>query len=289
MQQESSIEKNLSYRDAINTVLLQKNHPLSSKLVFIIIVEGKDDIKFYQNIFKRADEICFQQSYSGCCFVDRIVNELLEHHGIERVIGIVDADFFHLTEKERNNSRLFHTDYHDIELYTILSDRCFDKVIAEYFEDSKKPPNGLRDTLFLIARYIGSARLFNELNGIELCFKNLPYHEFILTDSWSFNLARFIEILTKKSKIDKGSITSTDIENVYNNLQYENSQIVNGHDFMGIFACYLYNNDIKKCKPDELSRNLRLAYSLADFKKTKLYADLKELEVSFGICFFVCD
>lgn len=120
----------------VEDLRLQTNHELNVSKVFIL-VEGNDDKKVYQQFFNEKVEF----SIAGNCLkvVESMVLISQDLQLQNRVIGIKDADFDHLTRKESATPTLFLTDTHDAETLILTSCSVVRKICMEIigkYEDS---------------------------------------------------------------------------------------------------------------------------------------------------------
>jgi len=93
----------------------------------ILLLEGPTDAKVFENLVDDAScqiEIAFGKS--------NVLNalDLLEDEGFDGVVGIVDADFDHVTGKTYALDGLCVTDLHDLDL-VIFASLAFERYLTE--------------------------------------------------------------------------------------------------------------------------------------------------------------
>src|SRR6266498_2978114 len=93
----------------------------------LLILEGPTDCLFFDGLID-ASQCKTIPGYGK----ERVVGviEQVDKRQLPGILGIVDADFWHLEEISISSPNLLVTDLHDLEMMLIES-RAFDKVIAQ--------------------------------------------------------------------------------------------------------------------------------------------------------------
>lgn len=264
---KNSIATSLNEIDVIGTIILESNTP-EGKQNSWIIVEGKDDVKMYRNIFSKPN-ITYKISNGGC----RKVIDILTYFSDKniKVIGIIDADFSHILNEPKMNS-LFLTDYHDIEMMMIYSDDIFRKVYFENMMDEGDCLN-VRDKILNILYSLSILKLNNIKNGLRVTFLN-SFINFFDFENEFFHVENYLKAVIKHNEQQGKNI---DLERLTDNIDIEDSfNLCNGHDFIKALTHVINNKRVSKkgLSHEDLSKDFRLAYNLKEFEKTILYHDL---------------
>lgn len=270
---------------------------------FYFIVEGSKDVTIYSNL-TNSKTVRAQPAF-GCDRV-REVLRILDDRSFTRKIGIVDRDFGSILGLvERSN--LYFTDFHDIEV-SIFNSLALTKVLTafcrpQYVEDFENEKGlSVREALFNLAKEIGYLKLANKLNNLGLHFKpkqpegnHIKYVNFInFTDLSYKGHRKMITSIINYSRNRSVSLkTEQEIEKSFINCKendYDENQIVNGHDLANILFHFLKKTIKSQNKsltnPDSIETFLSLAYEKTDFMKTHLYHSLSLASKSHSLCFF---
>lgn len=123
------------YGESVNTCLMQlmKKYSASpdSKEIYIV-VEGKDDLSFYDSVFNRRLPAGWQtqviQAKSRCNVVDAY-KKTDGHYPKTQVLFVIDRDLSDFTGEETpQDSNIYVTDYYSIENH-LFNSKSFEKVI----------------------------------------------------------------------------------------------------------------------------------------------------------------
>jgi len=254
----------------------------------LIVVEGVTDYRVYGKIFDLTTcEIVIGESKENV--VEAI--KMCEAQQLEGVIGIVDADFWHLKTQRPAvlPKTLFITDYHDLECM-MLHSRAFEHVFLEYgdlgklarFErlvEEKLPIWMLKNVA-----QIGYLRKLSLERNLELGFSQLTLEKFMDMNKLEVIKERMIqEILFASHK--QGSYKVWQINQWLGQEKSQDEdlwQVCCGHDLMEWlslgFALIFGNYNAKKLFSGQLEGSFRLTYHRALFEETILYNALKKWE-----------
>ncbi|KFF02320.1 DUF4435 domain-containing protein [Chryseobacterium luteum] len=260
------------------------------------IVEGNHDRLFFLK-FKDSDvnvEIAF-----GWENVIEVLKILKKENFLD-VIGIIDSDFkLMVPEKFEKLENLILTDYHDVNTLTL--DKSFDVVIKtheseekinSFLEEKKKP---LKEYIYSLARPLAMLKLLNKRENYNISFKgkkndspSLDFSKFINKDKFEYiSNEKLIETIinycngktkmplpTKDILIDKlNELIKLESKN------YTDVSLICGHDFGEIAVLGLKKRlGSKSIKGDDFLNECVLNYDSMDFKKTKLYQSIKDIE-----------
>ena len=252
-----------------------------------VIVEAKSDELFFKKFFDKSTELF---SVDGSDNVIKVL-EKTEKNNLSFVIGIIDADFNRIINKQFPLINIFMTDGHDIEMMKINSD-AWEEIITFHTEKGKlekfeNKHKGFLEYLFQLARQIANIRFLNYDKKLSLTFKSLhknvysfiDYLKFFDKDDLSFDETKMIGVIENKSQKQNFFKNNPDLKNELLEIsqkEYNLYDFCNGHDLMNILALSLkkvINN--KNISGHELEEHFTIAYRLIDFQKTELYSSLK--------------
>ncbi|MGD0953459.1 MAG: DUF4435 domain-containing protein [Methanotrichaceae archaeon] len=150
----------------------------------IVIVEGGADISLYSN-FVDCEACKFVQAHGKKNALE--ATKLLNQKNFEKLITIVDADFWNIDGIKPECKNIFQTDTHDLETM-ILKTGILERIISEFVDYSKANKFGKPVDKMLLqnAFTMGCFKWISSPTKEDLClnFKNLSYERFI-------NLAKF--------------------------------------------------------------------------------------------------
>ncbi|MDF2596186.1 MAG: hypothetical protein K0R69_2527 [Clostridia bacterium] len=247
-----------------------------------VVVEGITDYRLYRKIFnQKTCEIIIGESKSN-------VTECIEgcdDQRLEGIIGIVDADFWRLENKEPKSDNLFVTDGHDLECMLIHSP-AYESILAEYanrnkyvrFEERKR--KSLKIHLLENTAKIGYLRWYSELYHLRLRFNELDFNRFLNTDELEVDWVKLVEqtlVHSKKEHLLKKEIILREAKALKDG-KHNLWEVCCGHDFIELLCVGLVNvfgeYNAKNLFAGNLEGNFRLAYEYDYFLTTDLYRAL---------------
>lgn len=255
----------------------------------IVVVEGLTDYRMYGKLLDSTIcEIVIGESKEN---IIEVIREC-EKEKLNGIIGIVDADFWHIELKSENLPKtLFTTDLHDLECMMLYS-KAFEDVFLEYgdlsklarFERSIGMP--LKQWMLENVALIGYLRKLSLDQNLELRFSQLKFEKFMDLNTLEILEERMIqEILYashKQTRYKSWQISKWLHQemNANDNLW----QVCCGHDLMEWLAIGFRQHfgayNAKKLSSGQLEGNFRLAYHISLFKETKLCRALDTWERS---------
>lgn len=262
-----------------NQVRMRRQDPLNS----ILLVEGRTDKRVFTDIID--GDYC---DIVYAVYKDKLLAALsiLEKSGEKGVLGIVDADYWHVNQisPKRYSNNLLTTDSHDIDTM-ILASQALEKMLNEYATEFKLQSLGkpIREILLESGAVIGYIRWASRKYNLNIDFKYLNFYKFVDTKYLNVNANRLYKEL--KTKPSNRNMNAAMVKKHINGLAKLNADVWNicqGHDLVDILTIGLkeiFGNHAKdNLDSDIVSKNLRLAYNLANFIDTKLYTSIKEWE-----------
>lgn len=270
----------LSKSDVIGSIRYQLRHPSGDSKVWVI-VEGETDQKLFMKLID-GDSVEVEISHGGLSSLLDIVSVLLKE--TNRILGIRDADFLHLDAKNEIAKNIFLTDFHDVELMIISCDNAYLAVVAEYL-NRENDPLSLRDKILKSNAFIGGLRWINNTDSLELNFQGLRFGSFYNGKTVVLDEEKCLQVILERSPNKKKKISKEEILLKINNVS-DFFNLCTGHDFQKAFALCV-NSNSRKCVSDvDIGKAFRLAYGFEDFKKSKLYRQLKEWANSQSMSLF---
>ena len=253
----------------------------------LVVVEGLTDYRVYGKILDLTTcEIIIGESKENV--IEAI--KMCEQQKLQGIIGIVDADFWHMEDKkEQLPKALFMTDYHDLECM-MLHSKAFEHVFLEYGDLGKlahferligeKMPIWMLENVALI----GYLRKLSLERNLELRFSQLEFEKFMDMNKLEIIEERMIqEILFashKQTQYKSWQISKwlQQVMSVYDDPW----QVCCGHDlveWLAIgFAQVFGNYNAKKLFSGQLEGSFRLSYHSTLFEETQLYKALRDWE-----------
>jgi hypothetical protein len=248
-----------------------------------IIVEGGADKNIYSN-FVDCVECQFVIAHGKKNALD--ATKLLNEEKFERLIAIVDADFWNLDGIEPEYKNIFLTDTHDLETLILKTD-IFERIISNLidFRKAKKYGKSIDKMMLENAFIIGCFKWISSQTKEDLClnFKDLSYERFIDLDTFEVNLNKLISEV--KANSNDYSIKDDEIKKRILELkkcEIDLWQVCSGHDLTKILALGLsriFGFDKDGALTSEgIEKLLRISYSSSHFSVTQLYKAIANWE-----------
>lgn len=261
-----------------------------------LIVEGNSDYALYRKF--TSDDFCLVEIAFGNKNVIEVVEEL-QSRGFHDALGLIDADFRNLDDDLHKNEGVLHSDDHDLEIMIIKS-KAFETVLEHHGEKRKidefiKANNAeLRQILLELSTPLAYLKWANKKNNLGLVFKpHLPngrllnYAEFVPCRTLKLiSYEKMIETVINYS-MPKGKINTTKEDalakiKLVTDKNPDKYQLCNGHDLCNIICLGLRYKlgslNANALPPDQLERELILAYDSRYFQETTLYENIKSWE-----------
>lgn len=258
----------------IAKIQLYLNNPQNEKI--IVLVEGIDDKKFFSKFF---DENTTQIECCDGCKNVVCVFEKLNPRYEEYMIAIKDADYDILEGKTYTYTNFFLTDCHDLEMM-ILHNSCVENNLCA--ECSLPTDSGIVKTVLEDIKSLSYLRWYNEKNRKGLELKQILCNLYKGSNALDCETCLCIIEGNKGKGVPKKSDLLS-FESEYSSVDLFDLSV--GHDVCHALALklkYLCKKENFKCKihgEEGVSSAIRIAYNASDFKKTKLYTNLKKWEM----------
>lgn len=271
--ENNSVKEKCTEESKISEYRLLFNSPLLEKKV-LVIVEGLTD-KVYKFFFD--DEKVLVRPNNSCDGLLKLIDELNKNYK-NRFIVIKDADFDHLnsiTYEQYEN--LFLTDSHDVETMMLSVSNVERKLLVEFL------PSGESNFISECMKHLeplSYLKWFNITNQLNLIVRGIKIGTVYCGDK-HVSLENCKDELYKiPANQERCPCVLDDLkEFIKNNKTDDEWNLVNGHDL-----CTGLNVYIKKHggSGGDISMYIRAAYTFEDFKKSKLYQDLRNWESIHG-------
>ena len=268
------IPTNITYQQKLNQLRLDTEHPKNQGINFVL-VEGDTDIRLFRKLFD-LDKCKVEYIPGGKLKVEECVVILLEEY--TQIIGVIDADFSHLEETSEDKINIFLTDYHDIEMMTLIEDDILHKVLHEYTNIPKNEHITFRDKVLNSIKKISYLKWLNDRESLELNFKKTNILPLISFNNFSLDFDTYLSRLLTKSENARIK-DSTIISQKTDELSQKNVdlfQLTNGHDALNLFAKYIREKSKRKLAEDSIPSALRMLYTNVHFRQTNLHKALSE-------------
>lgn len=276
--------------DRAGSAMIMRNHYSSQfGIQYYLIVEGESDEHFFENLvdFHKCKVINLEGK-------DNVKNFIAERNrrGEKGYLGIVDADFEHITKYDTKMDNVLLTDCHDMEMMILSSNPNMRRIYSELSENilissfEREHKKVFLDGVLEAAYEIGLFKMIMCRPKYRVN-ADIPYE--LVNDALEVNMDELI----KRSILRHHSLyeVKSEIE-MERNKKHDKFQVCCGHDVSEIL-CHSFisveegglgygkNNDrLKKNRIEEL---LRVIYDLKHFMTTKLYASILEWEKKNGI------
>lgn len=244
-----------------------------------LLVEGDDDSKFWKQ------RVCATNvTIVNCEGKTNLLgaSALVQRQGISSVAGVYDPDFERLFGVTHHPNLLAPTDHNDLEL-TLIASNALSVFIHEYAD-----PNQVRDFeestgatvsqhLEQTSRQFGQLRYISQALGHKVDFDRLSPYRFVSVDTWQLDRNALVAEYSNLAGISASDTESLITSHCPDAGSWGLSQ---GHDTVKLLALGLRKRIAKKqISEQDVSRVLRVAYSLELLQDSLMYKSLRSFEV----------
>lgn len=273
---------------------------LSYRTTFVV-VEGSDDLAFYRKFL----DICTTAPYyatkidasgsvvdGGCEELQHIVRTILEEGRTDKIIGIMDTDSRKYLKGYKYPKNIFNTDHRDMEM-TALSTPSVQQALRNWITDFDNCFNDIT----VMLRHSGVLRIVNDKYRLGCNFRKKVKINCIFNTKvqrvyklWRIRYDyRFLKSCLKKKNQSFMGLMDTITRlfcafahQVIHSYKHESDyDICQGHDTLHLLSLCLVNT--AKYSKDNIWQQCFDAYSLNEFKNTKLYDSLHTWEMEKGV------
>lgn len=298
----TKVEQDMT-RHTLGHIFTKLRGRFSDRTTFVV-VEGADDLAFYRRFFnysttavyyatKQTDE--GKVETGGCEELQNIVKTVLNDGSTDKVVGIMDTDYRKYQKNYEYPQHIFHTDYRDMEM-TALNTPSVKAALNAWISDF----TGKLKSLEPMLRHAGKLRIMNDIYRLGCNFKkkckvncmfNETTHNVYADWKKRYNVKFFNVCIHKKKQTFHGRLHTllmlglSKLHLMCHSYDEENAyDICHGHDTIKLLSLKLANNAVysevaiwEKCFD---------AYTIEDFKNTRLYASLYSWQARKGVSLF---
>ena len=274
---QNTVQEPSGTKSAIRQALMS---PAGLRVVWVV-VEAEEDVAVYEKfmqpestVVKTSEDETGRKGYAN---VETIVREVKEEEPRAHIMGIRDTDYTRYEDGYEAPANIFLTDRRDLEMMMLDSDS-----VKQSLRAWAPTFNAALDKCAPICRHFGYLRIYNEVNDLSVKFHdNLRPNKFwdfqqqSLKATWEQDsTAKFVELSEGKCKVAdvKTFITTHKLEdeNLYD--------VCRGHDLLKLLSLTLV--DVKTYSVEAIMVKMTEAYSMDDFKATRLYASILAWQTS---------
>ncbi|MDR0425712.1 MAG: hypothetical protein LBH24_00920 [Clostridiales bacterium] len=245
----------------------------------VLLLEGEDDVKLFKFLVK--SNVTLIKAYGASSSIDSLIPQYFSN--TPRVIAVRDRDY----QRVKRHDKIFYCDYSCAEMMMVSDDETFDKLSTNHYR-GKLEPAALRLRVFESLYYISVIRKCSALGkwGVKVSETDLSAVVSPRRTADSAEAVEFVNRYNRHNPIDGlRAAHIAQFTDTYDLREY--LYLTNGHDFVEAFCVYCTesasNNVKKRLNEKVISAALRLSYSRASFKKTKLYKALKSYAAAHNL------
>ncbi len=274
---------------AATAMIMRNQYYKQFGIQYYLIVEGESDEHFFENIVNCQK--CKVINLEGKDNVKEFISER-NRNGDKGYLGIVDADFEHITKYESTVNNVFLTDFHDLEMMIFSSRPDMRRIYSELSENilidnyEKMHGKSFLDSIMEASYEIGLFKLIMAKPKYRVN-ADVPYE--LVNDAFEVDIEEIIKrsimrhhsLYEVKDEIDK--------ERKKNHDMY---QVCCGHDITEILCRSFistdegglgYGKNNSRLNKNRIEELLRVIYRFSHFLKTNLYASILEWEKRNGV------
>lgn len=278
---KNSIHSNLTKDDIIAEIRLTLSTDFEHKHT-VIIVEGEDDISFFNGKF--SSNVDIRESFSG----KRGVLEIVSFFSDNRVIGICDADY----NTDTFSPHMLYYDYSCLEMMLISSNSAFTPFFHTYYRDKANPTEMRFKSLYEL-KWLSCYRKLNSTCDWGICFTGLSMAKAFEAETQNINISNIIsQIRTLNPRLTgyiRYQVDQVHIEYIKKHSLPELLSITQGHDFLDYFrelCLTTWSPSSKFPSSRELFRALVASFRQDDFEQTILYQQLNDYQDKYHFSIF---
>ncbi len=249
-----------------------------------VVVEAEEDLAVYEKfmcpdttVVKTSED---ETGHRGYANVESIVCEIKQEVPVAHIMGIRDADYSRFKVGYTVPENIFLTDRRDLEM-TLLE--------SESVKQALRAWTPAYDEAFAkcipVCRYFGYMRIYNEVTNLTVAFhdhlrttKFWDYQQQAVKATWEQDCtAKFVEL-------SEGKCAVADVKSFVITYKLEEQNLYDvcrGHDLLQLLSLTLV--DVQTYSVANIMARMTEAYTLKDFKATRLYASILAWQTAEGV------
>lgn len=251
-----------------------------------VIVESDDDCEVYGKFMFDDDNVKLRDS--GCKEADmkgvdcirkgwaRVERLVAEYKDLLTIIGIRDKDYTAFGDTHNATSGVFVTDCRDLEMMMIQAGVLQRAIMSPI---RGRELSEILSSVYDHTRVLGYMRIMNDVCTLSCKFHNFLKRSLLWDQTTHSYLSNWKAALTSCFlKFSEKEVTALQFDDFVtkNNLDALSVyDVCRGHDVVDHLAWNLIEN---KYSQKNLTKMMKEEYSLGDFQRTALYAELKKWE-----------
>lgn len=250
-----------------------------------VVVEAEDDYNVYQKFMDPSSTVVKtsegDDGRRGYANVELIVTEVKAAVGAAHICGIRDADYTKYEEPAHVYPvNIFTTDRRDLEMM-MLENGSVQTALRAWTNQYDSAITKITP----ICRCLGYLRICNHVKGLACVFRDkLRVSRFWDFGSQDWRAGWEMQIRARFFALSNGNCNETILNSFITekNLQAESFyDVCRGHDVLSALSYALIN--INDYSPTQVMLKMMDAYTMLDFKTTRLYASIKAWQESEGV------
>lgn len=263
-----------------NPIAEAKMYRTSCSTCSILMVEGRDDVKFWGGHCHRD---CRPIYCGGKDKVISVMGRLDEDH-FSGVLAVIDSNYDHLAGVVSTDVNIVRTDAHDLECLLCRS-TALDAVLREHgnrdkIERFEREHTSVRTALLDRAATLGRLRWAGRKFEPNLSLDSVRPPAFIEERTWKLSEKRMIEMATDSNPHAEEAALSHAIVAL---PAVDPWYVASGHDVLEILRIGLRRvlGELKaSVGVDQLASVLRQGMAVSELQSTRVWRDIREWEAS---------
>lgn len=268
----NSIRINLTKESTLSEIRLFQSADREHKFTHII-VEGINDIRFFQN--KISNRVVLYESFSG----KEGVREIVNNFNMANVIGICDKDY----DASPPSPNIFFYDYSSLETMMLSSFNTFEKMCNTLYPHISDV-RFIYDQTFQQIRWISAFRKVSSQQNLGMKFTVFSPFKVFNKSNKTIDVPKMITLLRDANRDIFFSnpniirVVSAEVEAFTDiNVDLLNA---NGHDALAMFHCLCKTPKVADFNEEVILITLILIYN---FQDSELYDTIKHYAIVNGL------
>ena len=253
-----------------------------------IVVEAEEDVAVYEKFMQRDSTVVKTSEDNtgrkGYANVEIIVRAIKEEEPRAHIMGIRDADYSRYKDGYSVPVNIFLTDRRDLEMM-LMEANSVKQVLQDWIPNYDKALSKCAP----VCRHFGYLRIYNDVADLSVKFhdhlrpsKYWDFRQQAMAIGWEQDsTAKFVAL-------SEGGCTALDVTSFIATHELEEEKLYDvcrGHDILKLLSLTLV--DVQTYSVGAIMAKMTAAYSLEDFKATKLYANIQAWQAAEGVTVLV--